>query len=52
VFLSPGTAARSIVALPDAHLVRVPGAGHAPWLQATQRVGNAVAQHLNTVTSG
>lgn len=46
VFLHPLEAARSIVAMPNSHLLRVPAAGHAPWLQATQQVGEAVARHL------
>ncbi|WP_169813447.1 alpha/beta fold hydrolase [Nocardia vaccinii] len=46
VFLSPLAAARSIVAVRNVSLLRVPGAGHAPWLQARERTGRAVAEHL------
>jgi pimeloyl-ACP methyl ester carboxylesterase len=46
VFLKPLEAGRSIVAIRDAHHIRVPGVGHAPWLQATNLVGRSVQQHL------
>jgi pimeloyl-ACP methyl ester carboxylesterase len=46
IFSSPARAAESVVAIRDAHLIRVPGAGHAPWLQRPQVVGSAVAAHL------
>jgi pimeloyl-ACP methyl ester carboxylesterase len=52
VFLAPTNAASSIVAIHDTHLVRVPGAGHAPWLQAPERVGSAVAAHLGLDLNG
>jgi alpha-beta hydrolase superfamily lysophospholipase len=31
--------------------VRVPGAGHAPWLQAPETVGRALARHLETLAA-
>ena len=45
VFLTPVDAARSLVAIRDVHVVRVPG-GHAPWLGEPERVGDAVRRHL------
>lgn len=48
VFLRPLEGARSIVAVRDSHLLRVPAAGHAPWLQAEDQVGRSVAYHLNS----
>jgi pimeloyl-ACP methyl ester carboxylesterase len=48
VFLAPLDGARSVVAIRDAHLIRVPHAGHAPWLTATGLVGRAVVAHLRT----
>ena len=47
VFLRPSEVARSIAALPEAHLVRVPQAGHAPWLHATELAGSSVVRHLD-----
>ncbi|MCW2786650.1 MAG: hypothetical protein JWP74_3167 [Marmoricola sp.] len=46
VFQTPASASRSISAIRDAHLVEIPGAGHAPWLQEPELVGQAVAAHL------
>lgn len=46
VFMKPLAAAESIAAIHDCHLVRLPGVGHAPWLQEPQRVGDEVASHL------
>lgn len=46
VFMRPLAAAGSIAAIRDCHLVRLAGAGHAPWLQEPQRVGDAVTSHL------
>ncbi|WP_182378218.1 alpha/beta fold hydrolase [Nocardioides sp. WS12] len=46
LFLMPDVAARSIVAVRDAHLVRARGTGHAPWLQQPELYGAAVAAHL------
>jgi pimeloyl-ACP methyl ester carboxylesterase len=46
VFLSPAGAARSINAIPDHRLLVLPGVGHAPWLQAPDAVGTAIAEHL------
>ena len=51
VFLTPLAGARSVVAIRDAHLIRVPHAGHAPWLTSTERVGHAVAAHLRTAAA-
>jgi alpha-beta hydrolase superfamily lysophospholipase len=48
VFLTPLDGARAIVSIRDVHLARVRGAGHAPWLQAPDTVGDAVAAHLHT----
>jgi pimeloyl-ACP methyl ester carboxylesterase len=45
VFLAPGDAARSLVAIRDVHVVRVAG-GHAPWLDEPDRVGAAIRRHL------
>ena len=45
-FMPPGVAADSIVALRDHRLVRLRGAGHAPWLDEPELVGAAVASHL------
>jgi pimeloyl-ACP methyl ester carboxylesterase len=47
VFLKPSQAASSIVSLHDIRLLRLPTAGHAPWLQAERRVGAAVVSHLD-----
>jgi pimeloyl-ACP methyl ester carboxylesterase len=47
VFLVPSRAATSIVALRDMRLLRLPTAGHAPWLQADPLAGRAIAQHLS-----
>lgn len=47
VFLTPADAATSIGAVGGSHLVTVTSAGHAPWLQATDLVGTAVAEHLS-----
>ena len=49
VFLTPARAATSIVALRDTRLLRLPTAGHAPWLQADRKVGSTVAEHLGRV---
>ncbi|WP_063016523.1 alpha/beta fold hydrolase [Nocardia nova] len=46
VFLRPLAAAASIVAVRDVRVLRLPGAGHAPWLQAPERTGRAVSGHL------
>ena len=46
VFLPPLEAARSLVALRNCHSLRVPSAGHAPWLQALELVGGHVGRHL------
>jgi pimeloyl-ACP methyl ester carboxylesterase len=46
VFLAPTAAATAIVAVRDVRLLRLPTAGHAPWLQAIRVVGPAVAEHL------
>ena len=46
VFQRPVAAARSIVSIPDSRLVRIAGAGHAPWLQALDRTGSAIGEHL------
>jgi pimeloyl-ACP methyl ester carboxylesterase len=51
VFLTPMAGARSVVAIRDAHLIRVPHAGHAPWLTATETVGRAIATHLRSQPS-
>ncbi|HSV40005.1 MAG TPA: alpha/beta hydrolase [Nocardioidaceae bacterium] len=47
VFLKPLEAARSVVAIRDAHSFRLAGAGHAPWLQDPYLVGTALARHLD-----
>jgi pimeloyl-ACP methyl ester carboxylesterase len=46
VFQTPAAAAASIVAIRDLRLLRLPTAGHAPWLKAEATVGGAVAAHL------
>jgi pimeloyl-ACP methyl ester carboxylesterase len=46
VFQKPLAAATSIVSIRDVRLIRVPHAGHAPWLQAPDLVGQAIANHL------
>jgi alpha-beta hydrolase superfamily lysophospholipase len=48
VFLTPLQGAVSIASLRDVRLVRIVGAGHAPWLQAPEVVGRAIADHLST----
>lgn len=48
VFLAPLAGARSVVAIRDAHLVRVPNAGHAPWLTHPTTVCRAIADHLRS----
>lgn len=47
VFQSPMSAADLIVAIRDHRLVRLPYAGHAPWLDEPEIVGRAVAEHLS-----
>ena len=47
VFMTPAAAASSIVALRNVHLLRLPTAGHAPWLGAESLVGPAIARHLD-----
>jgi pimeloyl-ACP methyl ester carboxylesterase len=46
VFMTTAVASASIAAIRDCHLIRVPHAGHAPWLQEPGLVGAAVAGHL------
>jgi alpha-beta hydrolase superfamily lysophospholipase len=46
VFLTPMQGAASIASFRDVRLVRISGAGHAPWLQATDVVGRAIVDHL------
>jgi pimeloyl-ACP methyl ester carboxylesterase len=46
VFLAPSAGAAAIVACRDVRLLRLPTAGHAPWLHALRVVGPAVADHL------
>ncbi len=48
VFLTPDAATEAISAIPDLHLVRIPAAGHAPWLEDPVTVGIAIATHLGT----
>lgn len=45
-FLTPMTAARSVVGVRNHRLLRLPFAGHAPWLDEPELVGNAVVQHF------
>lgn len=45
-FQAPMVAAESIVALRDHRLLRLPYAGHAPWLDEPELVGHALAAHL------
>lgn len=45
-FLTPMAAAASIVAVRDHRLLRLPLAGHAPWLDEPELVGQAVLAHL------
>lgn len=45
-FQAPMVAASSIVALRDHRLLRLPYAGHAPWLDEPELVGHALADHL------
>lgn len=47
VFLTALQGAVEIVSLRDVRLVRLVGAGHAPWLQAPAVVGQAIAGHLS-----
>jgi pimeloyl-ACP methyl ester carboxylesterase len=47
VFLAPMTAAESIVAVRNHRLLRLPHAGHAPWLDEPELVGNAVVEHFS-----
>jgi len=46
VFMTPAAGAGAIVAARDVRLLRLPTAGHAPWLQAIRTVGPAVVDHL------
>ncbi|HEY3713290.1 MAG TPA: alpha/beta hydrolase [Jatrophihabitantaceae bacterium] len=46
VFMRPTQAAEHIAAIPQADLVELPGAGHAPWLQHPETVARAVTDHL------
>jgi pimeloyl-ACP methyl ester carboxylesterase len=50
VFMRPLKGARQIAAIRDSHLVRLPEAGHAPWLQHPARVGHVVAEHLGAAS--
>lgn len=47
VFLSPMKAAPSIVAMRHHRMLRLPGAGHAPWMQEPELIGHAVFEHLS-----
>ena len=47
VFLKSSKGAESIASIRDMHLIRIAGAGHAPWLQAPRKVGRAIARHLD-----
>ncbi|HYO85267.1 MAG TPA: alpha/beta hydrolase [Dermatophilaceae bacterium] len=46
-FLAPMTAAESIVAVRNHRLLRLPQAGHAPWLDEPELVGHAVVEHFS-----
>lgn len=46
-FLTPMTAAESIVAVRNHRLLRLPFAGHAPWLDEPELVGRAVVESLS-----
>ncbi|MEI2730825.1 MAG: alpha/beta hydrolase [Dermatophilaceae bacterium] len=46
-FQSPMLAAPSIVAIRYHRLIRLPYAGHAPWLDEPELVGTAIAEHLS-----
>lgn len=46
VFLAPRDAASAIVSVRDVRLLRLPTAGHAPWLRSLDLVGPAVVDHL------
>jgi pimeloyl-ACP methyl ester carboxylesterase len=46
-FLTPRAAVDSIESLRDAQLVRLPGAGHAPWLQNEDETVAALKAHLS-----
>jgi pimeloyl-ACP methyl ester carboxylesterase len=52
VFMRPSQAAAHLAAMPNAHLVVFPGAGHAPWLQFQEAVTRAVVEHLDADESG
>lgn len=45
-FQAPMNAAASIVALREHRLLRLPYAGHAPWLDEPELIGHALADHL------
>lgn len=45
-FLTPMTAAESIVSVRNHRLLRLPFAGHAPWLDEPELVGHAVVDHF------
>lgn len=47
VFMTPLSASSAIVAIRDVRLLRLPTAGHAPWLGAEALVGPAIAEHLD-----
>ncbi|MEI2777988.1 MAG: alpha/beta hydrolase [Tetrasphaera sp.] len=46
-FHTPTNAAESIVAFRDHRLLRLPHAGHAPWLDEPELVGRALVAHLS-----
>lgn len=46
-FQNPMLAATSIVAIRNHRLLRLPHAGHAPWLDEPEVVGTAIAEHLS-----
>lgn len=47
VFMRPDQASEHVGAIPDARLITLAGAGHAPWLQDPEPVGRAVLEHLS-----
>ncbi len=45
-FMPPTAAAESLVAVRNHRLLRLAGAGHAPWLNEPELIGNAIVEHL------
>jgi pimeloyl-ACP methyl ester carboxylesterase len=50
-FLRPEDALDRVIAIPSHRLIRIAGAGHAPWLGHPDRVGAEISEYLRSGTS-